>query len=49
MDEHWLRCLGLKACPNRHSGRAGVIPAFARKREPESRRFNRSGFPLSRE
>ena len=30
---------------NRHSGQAGVIPAFARRRDPESRKFDRVWMP----
>ena len=36
-----LRDLRFNARPTRHCDRAGVIPAFAGRREPESRRFNR--------
>src|SRR4030095_4081001 len=36
-----FRGLMFNACPNRHSGRAGVIPACAGRREPESRKPQR--------
>ena len=41
-----LRGLRFNACPNRHSRRACVIPAFAGRREPESKRFKGIWIPI---
>ena len=36
------KCVNYFKC---HSGQAGVIPAFARRRDPESRKFDRVWMP----